>query len=338
MGELSRETVPLVRRIFSSADALTTDNAGQRGARATAVAPGRLVRAQVGVLLGVILYSTNAVFGAWAHLGGIAFAFWRALLAVPLLAIVALAADRRGTFRTRPSVATIVAGLLLGISTVLVMCASKRVPIALIALIGTLTPVLTGAYEVWRGERLTRRFCLSGLVAVAGATFVAVAEHASSRADLAGVALSIGFAVGFAAFLIASRSARREATPIGFLFWSAAFAMVPATLVAALSLQPVTPVTGRDAAALALVVICGGTTGHLLVTGSLRLLPATNAAVIRLSQPFFAMLFAWWIVDQAPTMPQATGGLVTVLGVGLGAFYRPTKRSPLEDSLAEQGL
>lgn len=285
------------------------------------MAPNKVQTAQIGVLAGVVLYSTNAVFGAWAHVGGITFAFWRALLALPLLAAVALVADRRGAFNARPSRSTVVAGLFLGVSTVLVMCAAKRVPVTLIALIGTLTPLLTGLYEVCRGERLGRAFYVSGVVAVLGTVYAALGEHDTDE-DLAGIALAVGFAVGFAAFLIASKSARRTATPIGFLFWSGTFAAIPTSLIALVSGQSVLPLQGRDVAALCLAVVCGGTTGHLLVTGSLRLLPATNAAVIRLTQPFFAMLFAWWIVDQSPTTPQVVGGLVTVGGVAGAAIHR----------------
>ena len=229
------------------------------------MAPSKVQTAQIGVLAGVVLYSTNAVFGAWALLGGITFAFWRALLALPLLAVVAFVADRRGAFTVRPSCATIIAGLFLGVSTV----------------------------------------------------YVALSEH-DTDADLAGIVL----AVGFAAFLTASKSARRTATPIGFLFWSGCFAALPTTVIAVASGQSLLPLQGRDVAALCLTVMCGGTTGHLLVTGSLRLLPATNAAVIRLTQPFFAMLFAWWIVDQSPTTPQVIGGLVTVGGVAGAAIHR----------------
>ncbi|MGN6574442.1 MAG: DMT family transporter [Nocardioides sp.] len=300
------------------------------------MAPVNVKVAQLGVLAGVVLYSTNAVFGAWAEVGGITFAFWRALLAVPVLLLVALAVDRRGTFVVRPSVATVLAGVLLGISTVLVMAAAKRVPVALIALIGALTPVLTGLYEVARGERLGRPFYLSGLVAVLGTAYVALSEHDTS-ADLAGIVLAVGFAAGFAAFLIASRSARRTASPIGFLFWSAVFACLPTTVIAVLWAEPVLPLANRDLEALGLAVLCGGTTGHLLVTGSLRLLPATNAAVIRLTQPFFAMLFAWWIVAQRPTLPQVIGGLVTVAGVAGGALYR-VRRSAATAEPDEPGL
>lgn len=292
--------------------------------------------AQFGVLVGVALYSTNAVFGAWAEVGGINFAFWRALLAVPVLALVALTVDRKGTFVVRPGTATLLAGVLLGVSTVLVMSAAKRVPVALIALIGTLTPVLTGLYEVARGERLGRPFYLSALVAVIGTAYVALSTHDSSP-DLAGIALAVGFAVGFAAFLIASRSARRTATPIGFLFWSGLFACVPTTLIAVVAREPVLPLGTRDLEALGLAVVCGGTTGHLLVTGSLRVLPATNAAVIRLTQPFFAMFFAWWIVAQRPTVPQVIGGLVTVAGVAGAAIYRARRKAePVEPT--EPGL
>lgn len=285
------------------------------------MAPSKVQTAQIGVLAGVVLYSTNAVFGAWAYVGGITFAFWRSLAAVPLLAAVALVADRRGTFSTRPNRATMLAGLFLGISTVLVMSASKRVPITLIALIGTLTPLITGLYEAMRGERLGRAFYVSGLVAVMGTGYAALSEH-DSDADLAGILLAMGFAVGFAAFLIASKSARQTATPIGFLFWSGVGAALPTAVIAALSTQTLLPLSGRDLTALGLAILCGGTTGHLLVTGSLRLLPATNAAVIRLTQPFFATIFAWWIVDQSPTAPQVIGGLITVAGVAGAALYR----------------
>lgn len=298
--------------------------------------PRELGTAQLAVLAGVVLYATNAVFGAWADLGGIGFAFWRTLAAVPLLALVAVVTDRRGTFGAAPSVPTSLAGTLLGISTVLVMCAAKHAPVALIALIGTLTPLLTGIYEAWRGERVSLAFCLSGVVAAAGAGYVAVTDHASHRTDLAGVLLSIGFATGFAAFLIASRQARRDASPVGFLFWSAVWAAPPAMLTALVAGVPVTDVSAHDVLALTLATCCGGTTGHLLVTGSLRLLPATTAAVIRLTQPFFAMLFGWWIVAQTPTLHQVLGGLVTVVGVGIAVLYRPRSRSRYQEP--EAGL
>ncbi|HET8718588.1 MAG TPA: hypothetical protein VFM50_12635, partial [Nocardioidaceae bacterium] len=110
------------------------------------------------MLAGVVLYSTNAVFGAWAHLNGIGFALWRTLAAIPLLAAVAVLVDRRGTFDRLPGRATVLAGVLLGGSTVVVMTAAKHAPVALIALLGTLTPILTGAYEAWRGERVRATF------------------------------------------------------------------------------------------------------------------------------------------------------------------------------------
>lgn len=282
-------------------------------------------RAPVGtVLVGVVLYSTNAVLVRWSGLDGLVFAFWRILLAVPLLWVaVALGRDAGLALPSRRDLRPLVAaGLCLGVNIVTFMSAVQMMSVAEATLIGALTPVLTGGWGAVGGERLGTRFWAWASLAVGGAGLVSAGSLTGARPEPVGLLLALTSVVAFAAFLVTTKAARRTTAPVPLLFWTTVFSAVPPVALVAVSGASVAVTTAHDWLCIAGVLFGAGTLGHLLFTAPLRVLPASVPAVAKLAQPLLAVALAWLLLGEAPTRVQVLGGSLAVLGVA-GAVLRP---------------
>lgn len=177
-----------------------------------------------------------------------------------------------------------------------------------------------------RTGRRPRNLVLAGAaIALAGLALV-LDVGAGLRLDGVGVAWGLFAAVGLAAYFVLGADDRDPVPPIVLAWaglWVGAAALAGAAVVGLVDLRATTrpvelagrsvswivPVLGLSLIAAALAYVVG--------TAGARLLGATVASFVGLTEVLFAVVFAWVLVGQLPSTTQLVGGAVVVAGIAL---------------------
>jgi drug/metabolite transporter (DMT)-like permease len=270
--------------------------------------------------LGAASISASGVLIKLADTGPATAAFYRCLLALPLLlALAVLEQRKRGP---RPAAArrgAFVAGLCLAADLVLWNHAIADVGAGVATVLGNLQ-VLFVAFAAWAlfGERPTRRFLIFLPVVIVGVVLVSgmVGGDGGGTHPLAGIGYGVGTSVAYAVFLLilrrSSASTPHAAGPLSEVTAGAALgALVLGLVFGGLQLRIGWPSFGW----LLLLALLSQTLGWLIITSTLPRLPAAIASLILLLQPAAAMLLAYLVLGEQPTLIQIAGAVVVCTGV-----------------------
>jgi drug/metabolite transporter (DMT)-like permease len=198
--------------------------------------------------------------------------------------------------------------------------------------------VLVVAWLWLRHGRRPRPLVLAGSVVALGGLALVLDVLGGVRLDGVGVLWGLIAAVGLATFFVMSGD---DTQPLPPLVVSCASLWVGAVVLLAAGFAGLVPLR----TATAPVVLAGQQVSWLVpvlglalvaaafgyVTGILgaRLLGATLASFVGLSEVLFAVAFAWVFIAQTPTLLQAVGGAVVVAGVALVRLGE-LRRAPAE--------
>ncbi len=270
--------------------------------------------------LGAASISASGVLIKLADTGPATAAFYRCLLALPLLiALAVLEQRRRGP---RPAAAhrgAFVAGLCLAVDLVLWNHAIADVGAGVATVLGNLQ-VLFVAFAAWAlfGERPERRFLIFLPVVLVGVVLVSgmVGGDGGGTHPLAGIGYGLGTSVAYAVFLLilrrSSASTPHAAGPLSEVTAGAVLgALVLGLVFGGLQLRIGWPSFGW----LLLLALLSQTLGWLIITTSLPRLSAAIASLILLLQPAAAMLLAYLVLGEQPTLIQIAGAVVVCTGV-----------------------
>lgn len=244
------------------------------------------------------------------------------LLAVPLLVVIGRGwRPRRGNLR-----ATTIYGIVAVAGTQLCFFnAVLYLDVGVALLLEFLAPVLLLGWTWWRtGKPPSRRTLAGALVAVAGLLLVLdIAGDASLHA--AGIAWGLAAAVCVCVYFQASASAD---SPPALVLTTAGMVVgaVGLVIVGTLGVLPMTFATADATLAgqtlpwwSIVLLIAGISTAAAYVTGILAIarLGSRIASFVGLSEVLFAVLGAWWLVAQRPTVQQLIGGVLVVSGIAI---------------------
>jgi len=288
--------------------------AGSGAVRAADGAPPVLL-----ATLGAACISASAVLIKLADTGTTSAAFYRCLLALPLLAVLAvLEQRRRGPRPLRSRLGAMLAGVFLAIDLVLWNHAIADVGAGIATLLGNLQVVFVtvAAWLLFR-ERPGRGFFLALPVVLAGIVLVSgLADHAQGVHSVAGIEYGLGTSIAYAAFLLILRQTS-AATP------HVAGPLAEATLGATAGAAALGLVFGgwqldigwHAFGWLLLLALTSGTAGWLLITSSLPRLPASLSSLLLLLQPVAAILLAAVVLGEHPTPLQLAGAVLVCGGI-----------------------
>jgi len=309
---------------------MTSNSPGQagRGFAQTGDGPGPPPVLLAG--LGAACISASAVLIKLANTGTATAAFYRCLLALPLLAALAVLEQRRhGPRPLRARFGPLVAGVFLAIDLVLWNHAIADVGAGIATVLGNLQVVFVAAaaWLLFR-ERPARRFFFALPVVLAGVVLVSgLADHAHGVHSLAGVEYGLGTSVAYAAFLLILRQTS-AATP------HVAGPLAEVTLGAAAGAAALGLVFGgwqlnigwHTFGWLLLLALTSQTAGWLLITSSLPRLPAALSSLLLLLQPAASILLAAVVLSERPSPLQLAGAVLVCTGVlaASRAAPRPT--------------
>ena len=286
--------------------------------------------------LGAASISASGVLIKLADTGPATAAFYRCLLALPLLiALAVLEQRKRGP---RPAAArrgALAAGLCLAVDLVLWNHAIAEVGAGVATVLGNLQ-VLFVAFAAWAlfGERPERKFLIFLPVVMAGVVLVSgmVGGDGGGTHPLAGIEYGLGTSVAYAVFLLilrrSSASTPHVAGPLSEVTAGAALgALLLGLVFGGLQLRIGWPSFGW----LLLLALLSQTLGWLLITSSLPRLPAAIASLILLLQPAAAMLLAYLVLSERPTLIQIAGAVVVCTGVlAISLTTSQQRRRPAE--------
>src|SRR5690349_13737178 len=307
---------------MSAPYARTVMTGNEAGAASAGRGPGPATGGPSPVLLaslGAATISASAVLVKLANTGAATTAFYRCLLALPVLAALAvLEQRRRGPRPPRARLGALAAGVFLAIDLVLWNHAIADVGAGVATVLGNLQVVfVTAAAWVALRERPARGFFLALPVVLAGVVLVSgLADGARGVHSLAGIEYGLGTSVAYAAFLLILRQTS-AATP------HVAGPLAEATLGAAAGAAALGLAFGgwqldvgwRSFGWLLLLAMTSQTAGWLLITSSLPRLPAALSSLLLLLQPAASILLAAVVLSERPTPLQLAGAVLVCAGV-----------------------
>jgi drug/metabolite transporter (DMT)-like permease len=308
---------------------MTANDKGQAGEGAGRAGTGQAAGGPPPALLatlGAACISASAVLIKLADTGTASAAFYRSLLALPLLAVLAvLEQRRRGPRPLRSRFWAMLAGVFLAIDLVLWNHAIADVGAGIATLLGNLQVVFVAvaAWLLFR-ERPGRGFFLALPVVLAGVVLVSgLADHAHGVHSVAGIEYGLGTSLAYAAFLLILRHSS-AATP------HVAAPLAEATLGATAGAAALGLVFGgwqldigwHAFGWLLLLAMTSGTAGWLLITSSLPRLPASMSSLLLLLQPAAAILLAAVVLGEHPSPLQLAGAALVCGGILVAARAR----------------
>lgn len=270
---------------------------------------------------GALAIATSGIFVRLSETGPTATAFWRAALALPLLALWvrierarsggARAIDLRGADR-----AILWSGLFFTGDLYVWHWALLMTSIGAATLEANLAPVFVTlfAWIVYR-ERPSPRFTLALGLALAGVLLIVWPKLGPTRASLTGDVLGVLTAPFYAGYVLAVVRARATRSTAEVMAWS--------TLIVAVVLFPFAltqqwlPATWQGWALLAALAMAAQVLGQGLIAYALAYLPATFGAVGLYLQPLAASLYAWWLLGETLTPVQIAGGAIVIAAIAL---------------------
>ena len=202
--------------------------------------------------------------------------------------------------------------------------AVERLSVAVALLLEYLAPVIIVGYLWARGAR-PNRLTLAGVVLAVAGLLLVLDVFGGVRLNLVGVLWGLVAAGGLVGYFLLSAHEHEESLPPLVLAWAGlvvgAAVLGGAGLVGALRMDASTAdvVVGAAQVAwwvpVAELAVVAAAFAYAAGIGAVRLLGATLASFLMLTEVLFAVVFAWLLLGELPGLVQLGGGALIVAGV-----------------------
>ncbi len=304
----------------------------------------RISRHHALVLGAMFLFSLMALFTRRADAPFLTVAAWRAVLVALVFGgwTVAKAPARFAALKPdRPILKWgIIYGLLLALASSTFVGGYAFTTVANTIFLHNLAPLAAFPLAWWLFQERPSASSLTGAaVAIGGVALLSGVSlfhfsHFSHPRFLAGDALALVSAGGYAGVLVVTRATRREGTPILATLW-VAWAVAAVVLVVLALLTGTMAISGSGLLwILGLAVLCTNLPFWLLNLG-MREVGAGMAAVISVSEVVFATVLGWLFFGELLSPIGWLGGLLAVIGVLYALLARDAAPGDAEPELPE---
>lgn len=244
-----------------------------------------------------------------------ATAFWRFVLAIPIIA--ALAIRFEGGIR-KPSVFSLLTGLFFGLDIALWHAALVRTSVANATFIVNLGAVAVGLLAWWvLKERPSRLWPIAATVAVAGAWLLSSGAAVGGVGATEGDLIAAAAACALAFYFLFGKIARRTTPPINVIFWATIASAAVAFTASLVMGETLTPTSAQSMIVpLSLAVIAHGA-GQTLIMAGLGRTSAGLAGLLILFQPITSAIAAAGLFNENLGMVQLFGAALILVGVWL---------------------
>lgn len=255
-------------------------------------------------------------------LGPQAIAFWRYLMAVPMLFVLVLVAGRR--LPARPNRAVILAALFFTLDMALWHWSLTLTSVSNATFIVNLGNVLVGlAAWAFLKERPGLNWAFAAVLAIAGAAALSLGGHSLIGGAMRGDLLALAAAVFVSFYMLFSKLARRSLGGLEAMFWLSVFESGFAFFAVLVSGEAFLPASLAGFAmpfALAVIVQVAGQ--GLIITG-LGTTDTAIAGILVLAQPVVAAAISWGLFKEALTLVQVLGAGAILIAVWLAQHQKP---------------
>lgn len=272
------------------------------------------------ILLGVVLYSSAAVFIQASTLVALDFTFWRLMSGVLIFLAIALFSPLvsiRDLVPVRSQI-VLLAGVAFGLQQLTIAVAIKGTTVVTVTLLNGLSPLVVGVLlSRLRIDSSSRASKFGVAVAIAGAALGSAEGFSVADSPAGALLAALVSVVSFAVFTVTARLARSQG--MGTMPFIAGATTVAAAMVAGFALLtsgvPSVPVA-QDAVFVMATAIGPGVLGHFAMTWPLNSMSLMVPTVARLMVPFVAGLMALVFVGESLTAAALVGMVLTAAGVG----------------------
>lgn len=281
--------------------------------------PGRWALAAL--FAGAIGIAFAPIFVRLSEVGPVATAFWRMLLALPLLALWAAWHERgreADPDEGRNWRMAALAGVFFAADLAVWHWSIRLTSVANATFLANLAPVVVtiGAWALL-GERARPVFFAGMLVSLAGAALLMGANLGGPGAVLLGDGLGVLTAVFYAGYQLCVKRLRDTQSTARLMLMSGiacAAALLPAALLMGETILPASAIGWLVLVALA--VVCQFA-GQSLIAYAVAHLSASFSSVSLLLQPVAAAAFAWLLFGEALAPLQWIGAAAVLAGIWL---------------------
>lgn len=292
-------------------------------------------RALLGLTAGAVLIGLAPIFVRLTDVGYTACAFWRAALALPVLALLLRPAAIVTSARKPGWRWLLLAGVFFGADLAIWHQSIRFTSVANATLMANLAPVFVTLFSfALFGQRFSRGFLAGLVLAVAGAAVLVSNSLQLSLETVKGDVFGMIAAVFYAAYLLGVSRERVRFSALEVMFWTTLATgalLLPITLAAGETLLPSSLHGWMVLVGLALL---SHVAGQGLIAWALAHLPAAFSAVGLLVQPLSAAVFAWALLGEPFVARQGLGGAIVLAGIVICrlAMLKRDERSGTQNS------
>lgn len=271
------------------------------------------------LLAGGVAIGFAGIFMRLSDVNPIASAFWRMLLAAPVLWAWALAtarADRAAGLRTGLTTVAALSGLFFGIELGIWHLSLHYTTVANATLLSNLAPLFIALW-LWlaHGERFSRGFLGGMALALTGAVVLIGPSATGGGTHLLGDGLGLLSTTFYAAYQLVVKDARATYSTARLMAWSTsvtALVLLPFALWMPGPFWPAEAAGWLPLLGLALIAQIGGQT---VIAYAFAHLPASLASVSLLVQPLTAAIAALAIFGERIGPWQLAGAALLLCGI-----------------------
>lgn len=274
--------------------------------------------------LGVVSVSFAAIFIRLADAPVLVIAAYRLMLASLLIDPIAYARSKYELLHLIKAgfALPFLSGVLLALHFVLWIASLQYTTVASSVVLVTANPVFVALASRFLFQEKPGRQVIAGIaVCLSGAALIGYGDWMLGLKPLLGDLLALFGAMAVAGYFLIGRRLRQTTGVLSYasiVYSSAALVL----LLAALALHcPLLGYSGTTYGMLVLLALIPQTVGHLSLNWSLRFVSATLVTIAVLGEPVGATILAFAILDEVPTLTQAVGGILILVGIFI-AFRR----------------
>lgn len=296
----------------------TTSPTAATIARTPSVAVQQQTLAHVAVAIAVLTWGCSNVIIKMTDVTGMIASFYRLVLALPLLWLVAFGSR---SMRTRLDASwawhCVIGGILFTAHQLLFFNGLKLTSVANVSILGALQPVLVLLVAgPWFGETVGRReIYLSGL-AIAGTVVTVTGSYGAPSWSGFGDALAVANLFAFTAYFLWSKRVRASVGAAEYIAGMTMVAAVLMTLVCLATEQDFASPSSTDWWLLLFLALVPGTVGHFLSNWAHAHTTAFAMSILFLAVPILAAAGALVVLDEPLSLQQVVGGGVTLAAIG----------------------
>ena len=276
------------------------------------------------LFLGAALLGTSAIFVRFSETSPSLTAFYRALLALPILLIWVLGSKTDvpiKNYLTRDNLVVLVlAGVFFGSDMAVWNWSITFTSVAHATLMANTAPIfVTLVSFFFLKEKIKSSFFRALFLAFTGVSIVILSGSGSDSLRLLGDSLGLIAAIFYAAYILAIKKLTDSIPPAHTLFFATLFTAVFLFPVGFVEADSFFPSTQKGWLVLLAYALVSQALAQGLITFGISRLSAHLSSLTLLIQPVAAAIYGWFLLSESINLWQALGGATVLFAIYLAS-------------------